>query len=270
MVRALNSSTIEKIDVRKTRSHYNDCLDEIRKYFSLKDKMSKDAVHDLRVNLKRVDALIALLRFSHNSPPPKKLKAFKLLFKTAGKLRSVQVEFELINKYFKEHKLSPNYLNRLKEMEAERLKEYSKFLKYGHRALVKGIQPLKKKIREITKQQIVDYLRSEEKNLPERMERSIFRQQELHSIRKELKRLHLNLQLSGHKREKLDKLLDLLGCWHDHQIAYDNVVKILHVGRLSRSESTPIKKIKTDLINDKENLFEKVVSFYTTNMLNSR
>ncbi len=268
MVRALNTRPIEKIDVKKTRSRYNDCLDEIQKYFSLKDKLSKDAVHDVRVNLKRVDALIALLQFNHNSPSKKKLEAFKSLFKTAGKLRSVQVEFDLINKYFKDNKLNPKYLHHVHEVKSEKLKEYSELLESGPKRLAEGIQSLKKKISQITKRQMLDYLRSEEKNLASLIERSIFREQELHFIRKKLKKLHLNLQISGHDRKQLDKLLDLLGYWHDHQIAYDHVIKALHVGRLSRSESAPIKKIKDDLVNDKENLYEKVVSFYTTNMQN--
>ena len=219
------------------------------------------------VCLRKVDALIALLRFTKNDPAPKRLKTFKSLLKTAGKLRSIQVEFDIINKHFNAD-VNPNYLHQLHETKLKRTVEYSKRLESQRKSIEETTKPLKRRIQQLTKRQILDYLRSEEKKLEKRISRSIFREQELHFVRKDLKRLYLNLLLSGNKRKHLDKLLELLGSWHDHQIAFDHIIKAIYVGQLSESESAPIKKIKDDLINDKEHLYEKIVSFYALHMHN--
>ena len=269
MVRTLINVPRVKIDVKKARSRYKDCLNDIRKHISSADNTAPDTVHDLRVSLKKTDALIALLRFNKNNPAPKKLRAFTSLFKAAGKLRSIQVEFDIINKHFKED-VNPNYLHQLHEMKVKRTEEYSKLLEKMPRSVKEASKPLKKKIEEITRRQILGYLHSEEKYLERRLSRSIFREQELHFVRKDLKRLYLNLLLCGHERKDLDNLVDLLGSWHDHQIAFDHVVKTIYTGQLTEPESEPIRNIKQQLINDKELLYVKTVSYYVANKENGQ
>ncbi|HEU5290161.1 MAG TPA: CHAD domain-containing protein [Cyclobacteriaceae bacterium] len=262
MITTLPIQNREKLHLRKIKSRYTDCLNEILNT-SDDENASTEAVHELRVNLKRVDALLALLAFSKIKIPHTGLKAFKALFRTAGKLRAIQVEFDIINKYFDNDSLNPNYLHQLHEAKVKRREQYSAFLEAGpSRSLKQGVKLLKKKVDMLTKKQISRYLKDEKENLWKHLKRSIFREQELHIMRRDLKKYHLNLKITEDADLKVETLLELLGEWHDHQIAFDHVVKVIHTGRLTESESEPIKTIKYKLIGDKEVMYEKIVSFY--------
>jgi hypothetical protein len=62
-------------------------------------------------------------------------------------------------------------------------------------------------------------------------------------------------------------MLDLLGTWHDYQIAFDHIVKTIHTGNLTAPESEPVKQIKYKLIADKEDTYEKIVAYYAEHIL---
>lgn len=254
------------IDIRKTRKEYKKCLDQVLDHFHLKDNSSPGIVHELRVNLKRIDALITLLRFNGIKVSGKKLNIFRSLFTIAGRFRSLQIEFDIVSKYFTDDYLNPNYLHQLHEEKLKRLKEYSAFLNKGpSRRLNRGIDILKKKIKKLHSAQILKYVHAEEKRLFRNLKRQIFREQELHLIRKDIKRYYLNLKMAGQKNDFTEKLLDLVGQWHDHQIAFDHVIRAIYTSNCTPAENEPVKKIKYSLINDKERLYEEIVACYVSN-----
>ena len=137
-------------------------------------------------------------------------------------------------------------------------------------SLKEGIKLLKKKLSQVTKKQIAQYLHAQEKALTRLLKRNIFREQKLHFIRTGLKRYYLNMKMASHQDERVEKMLDLLGTCHDYQVAFDHVVKTIYTGQLTDPESEPIKQIKQQLINDKEILYEKTISCYVENMQNGR
>lgn len=256
-----------RIDIKKAKKEYKKCLDQLYEHFYLKDNNSPSLVHELRVNLKRVDALVTLLRFNGIKLPQKTLKAFRSLFRVAGKLRTLQIEFDTINEYFTDDSLNPNYLHQLHEEKLKRLKAYSSFLNKGpSKRLRNSIAVLKKRVDHLPAKQILRYVHAEEKRLFKRLKRQVFREQQLHLIRKNLKRYYLNLKMAGQQNNFTETLLDLVGRWHDHQIAFDHVIRAIYTSNCTAAESEPIKKIKYRLIQDKENLYEKIVSFYVTNI----
>lgn len=261
---SLASTTAQKeLSIKKIRSRYRKCVNEIAVCYSAPGNTGEESVHNLRINLKRVDALIGLLEYTGHKIPARKLKPFKTLFRLAGKLRSSQIEFGVIEKHFTDDSLNTNYLHQLHEIKAKRLAAFSKYLQCGvPRSLKAGIQFLKEKISQVKKKHITRHLNTEKKKLKKMLPRSIFREQELHSIRKDLKRYYLNSKMIEHDYEQLEKMLDLLGEWHDHQMAFDHVVKAIYTGRLTVPESEPVKQIKSQLITDKENLYEKIVAYY--------
>lgn len=270
MVSNVITTTKKKASIKKIRSRYRKCLNEIAAC-SEPGTINEESVHNLRVNLKRVDALIALLKYTGHRIPSNKLKSFKVLFRLAGKLRAIQVEFGVIKNRFAEDSVNTNYLHQLHELKVKRLKDYSKYLDSEvPRSLEGGIKLLKKKISLLTKKHILRYLSAEEKKLAKKLKRNIFREQELHFIRKELKRYYLNSKMAEYEDERIGKMQDLLGNWHDLQIAFDHVVKTIYIGQLTAPESEPIKKIKYDLITEKEGLYEKIVAYYINGLQGKR
>lgn len=261
----------KELSTRKIRSRYLKSLDEISQSFSETEHSDAEAVHDLRVNLKRVDALIALLSHTGSKIPKEKSTPFKKLFRVAGKLRAIQVEFEVIRKYFSDDSFNTNYLHQLHEIKVKRLANYSRYLRSGiSRSLKDAIRLLKKKASQLTKKQIMRYLGKEEKKVDKRLKRNVFKEQALHRMRKDLKRFYLNSKMAEHSNERIEKMLELLGYWHDLQIAFDNVVKTIYTGHLTEPESEPIKKIKYDLIADKESSYEKIIAYYSNYMSGER
>lgn len=261
----------KELSTKKIRSHYLKCLDEISRPFLTTKHIDVESVHELRVNLKRVDALLALLKYTRSKIPKEKSKPFKKLFRLAGKLRAIQVEFEVIEKYFSDDSFNTNYLHQLHEIKVKRLAAYSKYLGSGiSRSLKDGIRLLRKKASQLTKKQIIRYLGAEEKKVGKRLKRSVFREQALHLMRKDLKRYYLNSKMAEYSNERIETMLELLGDWHDLQIAFDHVVKTIYTGHLTGPESEPIKKIKHDLIADKESAYEKIVAYYSDNMRDER
>jgi hypothetical protein len=252
---------------KEIRLRYIACLNDVLDFFSVQDNTATSTVHETRVNLKRADALIRLIRFSDRKLSARKLKAFRSFFRLAGKLRSAQVEFDLISEYFSEPSFNPTYLHQLHENKARWTKKYLAFIKKdSHKALEKAINHLKQSAKGITQKQIRQYLEAEEKRVSKRLKRNIFREQDLHNTRKDLKRYYLNLTLAKQHNEPVKKLLDLLGLWHDLQVAFDHLIKAIHTAGLNESENEPIQKIKSVLITDKENLYENIVSYYLTDV----
>jgi hypothetical protein len=271
MESAIITASKKAPSIRNIRSRYRKCLNEIAQYFSEPGAINEESVHNLRVNLKRVDAMIALLKYTGYKIPSDKLKSFKVLFRLAGNLRAIQVEFGVIKNHFADDSVNMNYLHQLHEIKARRLRNYSKYLGSElPRHLKGGIKLLKKKISHLTKKHIARYLSAEEKKLSKRLKRNIFREQELHFIRKDLKRYYLNSKMVEHDDERIEKMLDLLGNWHDLQIAFDHVVKTIYTGQLTAPESEPIMKIKYNLITEKEGLYEKIVAYYAEGIRNQR
>jgi CHAD domain-containing protein len=255
------------IDLKKTRKEFKKCLDEVYRHFYLDDNCSADVVHELRVNVKRIDALISLLRSDGIQLSCKKLKAFRTLFNMAGRLRTRQIEFDTVSKYFTSDSVNPNYLHQIHEEKSKRLKKYVAFIGKGpSKKLTRGIEILKKEIKNLRSNQILRYEHAEEKRLLKRLKRQIFREQELHMIRKDLKRYYLTLKMSGQPNDFTEKLQELLGRWHDHQIAFDHVIRAIYTSNCTPAENEPVKKMKYSLINDKERLYEEIVSFYVSNI----
>lgn len=251
----------------KIRARYRHSLYEILANFSAPNNTDIKAVHEFRMSLKRVDALIALLRFNGQKLSDRNLASIRSLFKLTGKLRSVQVEYVIISKYFGNNTFNPNYLHELHEKKVRRLKKYELFLEAGPPApLVRAIKRLEKSVDTLTAKTIRLYLKAEKNALARRLKKNVFREQRLHLIRKELKRYYLNLKIAGRPNDSVEKLLDLLDNWHDHQVAFDHVVKVIYTGRYTAAECAPAKQIKSDLAVKKEDLYELIVSFYSIDM----
>lgn len=212
----------KELSTRKIQSRYLKSLSEISRPFSATEHSDAESVHDLRVNLKQVDALISLLRQTGSKIPKKESTPFKKLFRVAGKLRAIQVEFDIIKKYFSDNSFNTNYLHQLHEIKLKRLEKYSRYLQKGIPPSLKdAIRLLKKHVTQLTKKQIIRYLGKEEKKVGKRLKRSVFREQALHLMRKDLKRFYLNSKIAEHSNIELKK------CW-----------SCSVTGMISRSHST--------------------------------
>lgn len=229
------------------------------------DALVQEVIHELRVEIKKINALHDLLTtVNKNAPVKKYFKPFNRLFKKAGKLRSIQVEFNLINSHFSENTNS-NYLHELHEIKHERRIEFEEFIGDN---LLNELNSAKKKIvphlRKIRKRNIVRYFNGREREIIDLLKKKIFREQNLHLIRKDFKRFYLNVKnITPYKIDTgWAKILDLMGEWHDRQIAFDQLIKAIYSSTLTSSELDRLQKIKSELLVEKNNLYEQVIAAY--------
>ncbi len=249
-------------DIGNIRKRYKDYLDEVREYSARKETDSH-SIHRLRVNLKRIDALISMLAFHDKKPSKKITDEFKSLFKIAGKVRSAQVEFDAVDKYFHGDTINTDYLHQLHENKLRAHTEFFSHLKNGlPHSMIKGLGKLKKIMDDLSRNDVRQYLRATEKDLTRRLAKSIFRQPKLHAMRKDLKRFYLNLTIAEDKNSTIKTLLDLIGQWHDHQVAFEHVTKALYTGNFTEAEAGTVEKIRAGLIAEKEGLYDEIISFY--------
>lgn len=102
----------------------------IQKNFPLVSKeVDVEGVHDLRVGVKRIRAVLNLIGWIIPEFKPKKvLKKLNRFFKAAGKIRDIHVQQEIVEKWMAEKKLElSEYYNYLKERELDERKRFSKY-----------------------------------------------------------------------------------------------------------------------------------------------
>lgn len=230
-----------------------------------KEALVQETIHELRVEIKKINALLDLLtKVKKDFPAQKYSKPFNRLFKKAGKLRSIQVEFNLINSHFTENTNS-NYLHELHEIKHERRIEFEEFIGDN---LSKELNSAKKKImrylRKIRKRDIIRYFNTREREVMNLLKKKLFKEQCLHVIRKDFKQFYLNIKnITPYKIDTgWAKILDLMGEWHDHQVAFDQLLKAIYSSELTTAEMERLQKIKSELLSEKNNLYEQVIAAY--------
>ena len=100
-------------------------------------KYEPETFHDLRVQIKKLNALFHLVNFCAKDFKRKEsFEPFKLIFKQAGKIRALQVEEEIIHKQLADNAPS-NYINNIIE---RRLKEEQLFFLMINKELINTVK----------------------------------------------------------------------------------------------------------------------------------
>jgi CHAD domain-containing protein len=230
-----------------------------------KEALVQETIHELRVEIKKINALFDLLTKVRKRAPAKKYaKPFNRLFKKAGKLRSIQVEFNLINDHFTENTNS-SYLHELHEIKHKR--------RIGLEEIIDGnlkeeLDDAKKNIlphlERVRKRDIIRYFNSRERDVIDLLKKKFFREQDMHVIRKNLKQFYLNIKnITPYKIDAgWANILELMGEWHDRQVAFDQLTKAIYSSDLSTSEMDRLQKVKSEILTEKNNLYEQIVAGY--------
>lgn len=225
------------------------------------------SVHRLRLEIKKVDALFDLVhRQNKNFKPRKYFRSFKTLFKRAGKLRALQVEFDLLNTYFKGSS-NAGYLHLLHQAKHKVRVRFKDYIQSGIRKDIdKSARAFIPYLNKIRAKDLEHYFRQEERRLDTLLEKKLFKEQELHFIRKKLKRFYLNVtNISPYKfNKRLHTMIELLGAWHDHQVAHDKLMKALYSGHLNEPETNALREILLGIRHDRDALLERIVSTYNS------
>ena len=225
-------------------------------------KLDKEAIHDLRVDVKQIRAVAELSRhLCKNFPFKKTLKELKALYSSAGKQRTLIINQKLITKYDFEKEI-------IVELEKQRIKTSKKLKKEiklfdsnrFKKICDKGIKALKSANEEKTNSQTLLQTKKILNDIKRGISRRDIPDSELHEIRKKLKmvktNLHLLIDLNAADNmykalySKIKSAETAVGEWHDKAVLYE-VTELLS-GKLVLSRKTLSSLLKLKAINQKE------------------
>jgi len=220
--------------------------------------------HKLRVEIKKLNAVLDLAESgSPDFDRKKTFKPFKLIFKQAGKVRELQVEENILKKYFAKTGFK-NYRNKLHKLI---LKEQQNFFSLINNSLVsrqrKAFKKIRPQIKNINEKKVNKYLEKKRKKTGKIISQKKLHLSELHQLRKLLKIYFYNLRSSGHNIQKdilasKEVLLHRLGKWHDYQVTLNHLKNAGKSSVTSLKERIQLKKTMAKISFDKKQAFKKI------------
>jgi len=229
-------------------------------------KYTSGTFHKLRVEIKKLDAFFALLKFcSKDFKRKKTFKPFKQIFLQAGKIRELQIEEKMLKKYLPEISLI-DYLNYLKKL---RLKEQELFFSIVNKKMAVRLKnkyhELVPLLSNINNKKANSYLARKTAKIKKLIGQGNLQAAQLHELRKRLNMLKFNRKsLSLRKQNisilKKDDFTVLLGQWHDSQVIITHLNKTMETAGLNQKEIIQLEKIKLKLSSDSETVFKKINS----------
>ena len=220
--------------------------------------------HDLRVEIKKINALCNLINESMKGFRRKKIfEPFEIIFDQAGKVRELQIETRLLKKYL----LSEMLNTYRKHLTRGRLKERTLYFSLLDRKL---IDSMKKKFLEIDSG-LDKVSEKDAKKFMDRMENKIenITQQnympipQAHELRKHLKeyeytRNSVDMDLDFKPVPNFEKMTDLLGEWHDGQVIIKHIANATQSVVSEPKEKRHLQKIKAKIIAVNKTLLKKI------------
>jgi CHAD domain-containing protein len=220
--------------------------------------------HKLRVEIKKLNAFFDLIKFCcKDFKREKSFRPFKLLFRQAGKVREVQVEEEMLEKYFAIDFLK-EYRNNLRVL---RLKRQKKVFSVSNEKMAEN---LKKKCQEaaeflslIESEQVNTYFVNRRYRIERLIGQKTLKASQIHLLRKRLKKYNFNERMLDLKRttqtsERKDSLLKLLGKWHDCQVFIKHLELASKSEGINPAERNQLEEVKARISDDFDNLFNKI------------
>lgn len=231
-----------------------------------KQQYTAETFHQLRVELKKLDALFALLKNNTKKFKRKKtFKPFKFIFRQAGKIRELYVEEEMLKKHFNRN-LPVWYINYLKNLS---LQEQKKYFNIVNQSFIKNLQqPFQKVLALLTqlhKSQAKHKLDKCRHKINNVLNKKRWPKTALHQLRKSIKAYNYNIKsiYAGSENKSFlisNKLTDKIGQWHDYQAVTKHLALVIKTIPLDSIEHQQLEKIKVKIALKSEGLLSEIQS----------
>ena len=241
-------------------------LKRIKKFHEIMQKeITKEGVHELRIEIKKVKALLMFLRWGqHKFQAQKYYRPFKAIFKKAGDVRTLQIESEILQRYISDS--SDSYLAVTHQQIFEKTEDLKKMFKSDIlRKLRQHKREISYALKMITEKRMRRFLKLKVKKLERLLEDYIFKEQRLHIIRKNFKRFYFIVKMAYPKAalpEPWNRLLELLGEWHDNQVVIEHLRKAIYCSQFTQDEIDRLCAVRREMIEHRESLLLKIVRTY--------
>ncbi len=229
-------------------------LNDIKKNHTAK----KESVHDLRVDIKNIRAILSLgMLLNKNIPGQQILKQVKPLYKSAGNQRTLQINISLLKKYNLNKAYRDQFEADLKQTTHKFKKEIKSFkIKKFKKSCSNCVSFFKKIKEENVGNKALDYMHHILLSCKKEINKKNVSDAKLHHIRKELKLVKTNLQLliqtnTSHKVYKgmLAQIIDaetLIGKWHDNAVFYDMLIQMENNQLINKKTLGALSQLKSE------------------------
>jgi CHAD domain-containing protein len=228
------------------------------------DAARKATFHQLRVEIKKLQAHLGLIRYCAKGFHPKKIfKPYQVVFRQAGKVRELQVEKAMLRQYIRADLLT-DYRSSLQEKIGKEKESYFELI---NNKLIKGLKKSLRKIivyaTKINSKKWANYARKRQKRIRDIVKKQRRENSNFHQLRKHLQQFAYlqeatgfsgNIQLNRNKND----LRVLLGKWHDYQIATRHLKKAVRHGGVSSGEKRQLKKVKQQVSANRKLLVHRI------------
>jgi len=248
--------------LKKRKKNINSLLNtELQNY-------TQDTFHLLRVEIKKLKALLSVIGYhSELNKPNQPKQDFELIFKQAGKVRNIQVEESIMNKYL-DYDLLLEYRENLRLSE---IKEKETFLAILNDTTAYDFKT--NSLLEKTTEENIDI--QEQKNKIETTLNEVLplKKENAHNFRKLLKAyLYIQECLNPGKKNKPSEnnylITKMLGEWHDYEIVIKHLKETIDSKEINLKESQLLEHIKEIFIARNELLLDKINTAIKTLNLN--
>ncbi len=220
--------------------------------------------HLIRVEIKKLRCMIQLINFYSNKTVLKKAtKPIENIFKAAGKVRSKQVEKELLDRSFKKYPL----VDYQKSLSIKLIKAKV----YFNKTVTETIdwEKIKNKFyAQLQHTKFNDFKKYQEEKLNEIKEiisMKMISEKKYHKLRMMIKNLNYHLETVSHKFSKtaileLNKLSNLLGKWHDLVSLKKSLLKLASKNIKSPKEISQMILVIVNLNAKSEKMLQEINS----------
>jgi len=227
-----------------------------------KSEFTKSAFHRLRVEIKKLNAIFTLTNFCSNDFQRKKtFLPFKEIFDQAGKVRELQIEEEILEKYLFDITLFEYRQSLENKLLVERSSFFDLLGENLENRLKNKIEILIPFLDQINKKKANRFILNRREAIESLVSKVPLMTDELHKLRKLLKTLTYSLDSLGNEKiigsEELI-LIELLGNWHDCDVILMRLEKALTGEKLETTEIEEIEKLKSKIFLKSQELLTEI------------
>lgn len=233
------------------------------------EQYGKEEYHKLRVEIKKIHAILDLLNYCQTDFQKNKyFKPFKEIFIQSGKIRELQLEESVLEKY-NTRKIENVLLKVKKEINKEKRNFCLLIQKKQKIKIEKKINKIVLHLEEIPDDKVNEYIEMEKKNINNLIRESPLVASNLHELRKTLKRNFysresLNMR-DKNKKIKEDNFQELIGNWHDSKIMSDLIERSIIKKKINTEELKQLLQIDEELNVHRRLLYNEINNTVMTN-----
>jgi CHAD domain-containing protein len=227
------------------------------------ESYSENDFHRLRVDIKRIRAMLTLLDNTLPHFHRKKYYApFKIIFRQAGKIRDLQVQLISINA----NPLNTSIEKFERELKNRISKEKTKFFKWLTPSLVQDVcrktSTIMDSLNQLDDQAVTRFLKKRKNSIQQIVSAAQMKPSGIHEWRKRIKEfyyLQKMLETKNSQSINTEQIQDLMGKWHDGRVLLKGLKTFMKSGSIVQKDRLAFESLKRKITGHNQELYQIIL-----------